>query len=103
MSEHCTECGNDRIYHADTAVDHPFTADKREFKGAIILTKPEDIQAFRLLALKGALSLESKGLRRRGRSALSVVKQEFGLKGRTAADVLPKFEALLRERGVLVD
>jgi hypothetical protein len=67
----------------------------------IVADTPEKIEAFRLLALKGALSLESKGLKRRGRSALSIVKAEFGLKG-TAATVLPKFEAILRERGILV-
>jgi hypothetical protein len=61
---------------------------------------PEKIQAFRLLALKGALGLEAKGLKRRGRSALSTVKAEFNLKG-TAKTVLPKFEAILRQRGIL--
>jgi hypothetical protein len=67
----------------------------------IVCDTPEKIEAFRLLALKGALSLEVKGLKRRGRSALSIVKAEFGLKG-TAKTVLPQFEAILRERGILV-
>lgn len=67
----------------------------------LIADNPSDINAFRLLALKGALKLESKGLKMsRGRSALSVVKAEFGFKG-NAATVLPQFEALLREKGIL--
>ena len=60
------------------------------------------INPFRLLALKGALKLESKGMKRHGRSALSVVKAEFGIKGRTAAEVLPKFEQAIRDMGILV-
>lgn len=35
----------------------------------------------RVLALKGALSLELKGMKRRGRSAYSIVKEEFGFRG----------------------
>lgn len=67
----------------------------------IVADTPEKIEAFRLLALKGALSLEAKGLKRRGRSALSIVKAEFGLKG-TCKTVLPQFENILRQRGILV-
>ncbi len=68
----------------------------------MIADTPEKIRAFQLLALKGALKLESKGMKRHGRSALSAVKAEFGIKGRTAAEVLPKFEQVLRDMGVLV-
>jgi hypothetical protein len=67
----------------------------------IVADTPEKIEAFRLLALKGALSLEVKGMKRRGRSALSIVKAEFGLKG-TAKTVLPQYENILRTRGILV-
>ena len=35
----------------------------------------------RLLVLKSALKLEISGLRRRGRSAYSIIKSEFNLKG----------------------
>lgn len=68
----------------------------------IVADTPEKIRAFRLLALKGALKLETKGLKRRGCSALSIVKAEFGLKG-TAATVLTQFEAILRKEGILID
>lgn len=35
----------------------------------------------RLVALRGAVRLEALGLKRRGRSATSIVKAEFGIKG----------------------
>lgn len=35
----------------------------------------------RILTLRSMLKLEVKGLRRRGRSAYSIVKAEFGFKG----------------------
>ena len=71
--------------------------------GATMITG-NDIQVYRLLALRQALKAETIGLRLvRGRSALAIVKAETGLKARTAKDMLPKYEALLREIGVLVD
>ena len=71
---------------------------------ALVLTKPEDINAYRLLAIKGTLKLESLGMRRSaGRaSALSIVKNEFGIKARTAKDAFPLYCAWLKEIGVLV-
>ena len=69
-------------------------------QGNILMTG-DGILVFRLLALKGALKLEAKGLGRRGRSALRIVREETGLKARTAADMVPKYEAWLRERGIL--
>ena len=53
----------------------------KEDNGLIVLDTPEDINMFRMLSLKGALGLEVKGMKRRGRSAYSIVKEEFGLKG----------------------
>jgi hypothetical protein len=62
---------------------------------------PTKIEAYRLLALKGALKLECKGMRRsRGESAYAIVKREFDLRGSREA-VLHDFEELLRDRGVL--
>lgn len=58
----------------------------------IVLTKPSDINAYRILALKGALKLETKGMTSRGRSAYSIVKQEFGFKGNKLS-VLTQLEA----------
>ncbi len=69
---------------------------------SIVLDKPAQIEAFRLLSLRTALKVEMAGIKvRRGVSALAVVRKEFGIKARTAADALPKFEALLKERGIL--
>ena len=48
------------------------------------ISTPEGIAFARVLALKGALNLETKGLKRRGRSAYSIVKEEFGYKGNKA-------------------
>lgn len=43
---------------------------------------PESIAFFRLAALKGAVGLELKGLKlSRGRSAVAIAKQQYGLKG----------------------
>ena len=68
---------------------------------AIVLDTPAQINAFRLLSLRGALKLESVGLKRRGPSALTLVKKETGIKARTAKDALPLFEAHLRGLGIL--
>ena len=49
--------------------------------GTITITGDEDIAFARTLALRGALSLECKGMKRHGRSAYAIVKEEFGFKG----------------------
>ena len=67
----------------------------------IVLDTPAQINAFRLLALRGALKMESVGLKRRGPSVLTLVKKETGIKARTAKDALPLFEAHLRGLGIL--
>jgi hypothetical protein len=45
------------------------------------ITTPEGINMARMFALKGALHLELRGMKRHGRSVYSIVKEEFGLKG----------------------
>lgn len=60
--------------------------------GAIVVTGEKDIAFVQLLALKGALKLETVGLKRRGKSALSMVKARFGFKG-NAVKVLAQLEA----------
>ena len=63
----------------------------------IVLDIPEDINAGRILALKGALKIEvNTGLRRRGRSAYSIIKEEFGFKGNKAR-VLSQLEDWIAE------
>jgi hypothetical protein len=67
----------------------------------IVCDTPDKIEAFRLLALRGALKLECKGLRRKGQSVATLIKREFNLRG-TKQQLSDQFEALLRERGILV-
>lgn len=67
----------------------------------IIADTPESIDAFRLLALKGMLKMESVGLKRRGPSALSIVKKEFKIKAKTAADALPLYIQILKDKNIL--
>jgi len=47
----------------------------------VITITGSDIPKARLLVLKSALSLEIKGMQRRGRSVYSIIKQELGFKG----------------------
>ena len=62
----------------------------------IIANTPESIDRFRLVALKSALKLETLGMKRRGQSAYSIVKQELGLKGNKES-VLKQLEAKIKE------
>lgn len=41
----------------------------------------KQIPGARILALRGALKLEVLGIKRRGRSAYAIVKEEFGFRG----------------------
>ena len=68
--------------------------------GAIVATG-EGIKVFQLLALRGALKMESIGMKRRGKSALSIVKAHTGLKARTAEDMVPKYDGWLQAQGIL--
>lgn len=60
----------------------------------MVLNTPASIKMFRLYALRQALILEIKGLRRHGRSAYKIIKEEFGLKG-NKQKVLDQFTELL--------
>ena len=66
----------------------------------IIANTPEKINGLRLLTLKNALKLEVIGMKRRGASAFSIVKAEFGLKGNKQS-VLDQFVNILKEKGIL--
>lgn len=63
-------------------------------RDSTILTSIDQIKFARMLALKGALSLECRGLRRRGRSAYSIIKEEFNLRG-DKYSVLQQFKELI--------
>lgn len=68
-------------------------------QGGFIVTGNE-INSFRLLALKGALHLECLGMKRSGRSAYNIVRSEFGLKGNKHS-VYNQFVMRLTAWGVL--
>lgn len=58
-------------------------------------TSPEDINAWRLLALRGALKLETLGFKRHGRSARVIANEEMGTNYRTAKKAYEAFDAWL--------
>ena len=61
-----------------------------------MLTTPEEISAARLITLRGALKLELLGMKRRGRSAYSIIKEEFGLKG-NKQKVYNQFDLIVKD------
>ena len=65
----------------------------------MMITGEDNIKKFRLIALKHALDLEIKtGMRiHRGRTAYSIIKNEFNLKG-NKQNVLNQFTKLVEER-----
>ena len=69
----------------------------------ITCNTPDSINAFRLLALRGALKLELVGMKaRRGFSAYKTIKAEFGFKG-DKQSVHEQFANYLREQKILID
>lgn len=67
----------------------------------MVFDTPQQINFVRLVALRGALSLELKGMKRRGRSAYSIIKHEFGLKGNRNAVYTQFCELVEKERSRL--
>lgn len=66
-----------------------------------MITTPEGIEAFRLLSIKGRLSLELKGMRFSSRrSTFSHVKEQFGFKGNNQK-IYDQYIQMLKERGIL--
>ena len=66
----------------------------------MILNTPNQIDAFRLLTLRGALRLEVMGMKRHGRSAYAIVKEEFDLKG-SKQKVFDQFTEILQENDIM--
>ena len=60
------------------------------------LDRPDDIDHYRMKALRGALKLETLGMKRGGRSVYSIVKEEFGFKG-NKQKVLKQLEEKIKE------
>ena len=61
-----------------------------------LYNKPEDILLFRMLSQKASLELEIKGLRKKGRTMYSMIKQEYNLKG-SRESVLEQFGNFIKE------
>ena len=61
-----------------------------------VLDTPEQIDMFRFLSLKSALKLECLGMTRRGQSAYSIIKAEYGFKGNKKS-VLEQMEKIIKE------
>jgi hypothetical protein len=57
-----------------------------------VINRPEQIEAFRLLTLRQALTREMKGMRRTGKSAYSILR-EMGYSG-TRAEVLEQLDKI---------
>ena len=54
-----------------------------------------DIGTFRLIAMRGALKMETLGMKRRGASASSMVREILNVKTRNKKDLLIQFEDYL--------
>ena len=61
------------------------------------ITDPKKIALARMQMLRYALRLEIKGMKRRGRSAYSIIKQEFGFTG-SKQTVLAELESYIFDR-----
>lgn len=69
-------------------------ANTTEAESATILRAPTAVEFAQMCAIKGALSLEIKGLTRHGRSAYSIAKQKYNLKG-SKTKVLAQLEEMI--------
>ena len=70
--------------------------EKKFMDGHLTITS-EEVPVYRLLVLRSALKLEVAGMKKRGRSIYSVVKEEFGFKG-NKAKVLEQLNSMIFER-----
>ena len=74
--------------------------------GGFILDQPNEIQAFRLLAMKSRLKLEvQSGMNwsSRGPTTANIVRAEINSTTRSKAKLLVELETYLREKGILRD
>lgn len=69
-----------------------------ESAGGIVVTGPESINLFRLLAWKGALKLEIGGMTHSRGSVYATIKKELGFKG-TRESVLKQLVAHIEKVG----
>lgn len=69
--------------------------------GGFALDTPKDIEAYRLLALKGALKLEIFGIKSRFNVAESV-RSVMGSTNKRKEKLLAEYETWLRDKGILI-
>ncbi len=62
----------------------------------ITLDTPEKQDMFRFLSLRSALKMECVGMKRRGQSAYSIIKEQYGFKGNKKS-VLSQMEQIIKE------
>lgn len=63
---------------------------------SFVIDTPEGIEYVQFLARRGALKLEIQGLKRRGRSAYSIIKEVYGVRG-TRETVLAWMDTIVEE------
>ena len=73
-----------------------FTTQSYRTNQMIIIEGKENIAVYRMMTLEKALKLEMIGLKGRGKSAYSIIKSEFGLKG-NREKVHAQFKEMIRE------
>jgi hypothetical protein len=64
-------------------------------QGGTVITGAEDIDVVSLLALRGALRLEVRGMKRRGRSAQQIANERMGTKIRAKRATYEAFDKWL--------
>lgn len=63
----------------------------------IVIDTPAGINFAHLCALRGALRLQSVGLKMRGQSALAIYKRHYNPRCRTAAQAVAEIQALIND------
>ena len=62
----------------------------------MIIDRPEHIELYRMITQRQALKLEIYGMKTRGRSAYSLIKEIYGLKG-SKQKVLEQFTRIIED------
>jgi hypothetical protein len=71
--------------------------DEKKFTSGHLTITSEEVPVYRILVLRSMLKLEVAGMKKRGRSAYSVVKSDFGFKG-NKVKVLDQLNSMIFER-----
>ena len=69
---------------------------EKPWPDALVVTDQDKIKGCQMLARRAALRLELKGMKRRGRSMFSIIKEEHGLKGNRQS-IFDQYDALVKE------